>query len=237
MYHAVPVLKYKVTYILTAWRAPARDGLTHIGDARHGFYNGVRPEQVTQAEGTRNGIEHYCHFGIATRGVLVDLPRHFARQGRPWSSTGSAEASADDIARCLQDQGSQLRPGDVLLLRTGWVRDFRAAATLEAREQLFRPRDYSGLAGDLRMWEFLWDHRLAAVAADSVTVERFPLEPGMPSLHWAIARLGLVLGELFDLDALAEAAARDGRHECLFVSSPLNLRGGVGSPANAMAIR
>lgn len=87
------------------------------------------------------------------------------------------------------------------------------------------------------MWEFLWDHRLAGVAADSVTAEVWPLSEGQCSLHLAIARMGLVLGEMFDLDALAEDAATTGGYEYFVVSSPLNVRGGVGSPANAMAIR
>src|SRR5690348_12646502 len=41
------------------------DGLTHIGDPILGFYNGVQDAQITQDEGTLNGIEHYVEFGIA----------------------------------------------------------------------------------------------------------------------------------------------------------------------------
>jgi hypothetical protein len=47
----------------------------------------------------------------------------------------------------------------------------------------------------------------------------------------------LVLGELFDFETLADDCANDGVYECLFVAKPLNLRGGVGSPANALAIK
>ena len=42
---------------------------------------------------------------------------------------------------------------------------------------------------------------------------------------------------MWDLDALADDCARDGVYECLLVSSPLNLYQGVGSPANALAIK
>ncbi|ANN67393.1 cyclase family protein [Bordetella bronchialis] len=213
------------------------DGLTHIADPLRGFYNAAQDADVTQREGTRNGIEHLARFGLATRAVLVDLPRHFARMGRPWNPGGSMAASAEDLRACLHAQGSGLRPGDLLLVRTGWVSAFRHAQDDTARAALFAGRDYSGLSGDVDMWEFLWDHRVAGVASDGVTVERWPLVPGQPSLHLAIARLGLLLGEMFDLDALAEDADRHGQHEYFFVSSPLNLRGGVGSPANAMAIR
>jgi hypothetical protein len=52
-----------------------------------------------------------------------------------------------------------------------------------------------------------------------------------------IALLGLCIGELWDLEALSEACAADGRWDCLVSCKPLNLVGGVGSPANAIAIR
>src|SRR5690606_37713059 len=46
------------------------DGLTHVGDPVHGFYNSVQDNEITQDVGTRNGIEHFVRYGIATRAVL-----------------------------------------------------------------------------------------------------------------------------------------------------------------------
>jgi kynurenine formamidase len=211
------------------------DGLTHIGDGRHGFYNGVRPDQITQREGTRNGIEHVAQFAAAGRGVLVDLPSHFAATGRSWSPMGSQVANADDVQACLARTGEDLRQGDVLLVRTGWLRAFLDAPPPD-RYALYRARTYSGLSGGEDMWAYLWDHRVAAVASDSVTVEAFPIMGETPSLHLAIARLGMNLGELFDLEALTAHCLAIGSFACFFTSMPLNLRGGVGSPANAIAI-
>ena len=51
-----------------------------------------------------------------------------------------------------------------------------------------------------------------------------------------IPLLGLAVGEMFVLDALAEACAADGIYEGLFCAAPLNKVGGSGSPANALAI-
>ena len=48
--------------------------------------------------------------------------------------------------------------------------------------------------------------------------------------------LGMPLGELWDLEELAAACATTGRYECCVASVPLNVPGGVASPANAMAI-
>ncbi len=150
---------------------------------------------------------------------------------------GQMVISADDLAACLAFQKVATEPGDILLVRLGWVRALYDAADAMACDALFRPRNYSGLSGAEDMWEFLWDHGIAAVASDSVTVEVWPMAENGPSLHLAIARLGLTIGEMFDFEALADdcAATKD---YCAFVtSSPLNLRGGVGSPPNAMAIR
>jgi hypothetical protein len=52
-----------------------------------------------------------------------------------------------------------------------------------------------------------------------------------------IALLGLVIGEQWQLDQLAEDCARDGIWDCLVTVKPLNLVGGVGSPANALAVK
>ena len=213
------------------------DGLTHMGDAGQGFYNGVREDQVTQQEGTRNGIENVANFGLVARGVLVDIPRFFAKTGRPWDAMSQKVVSAKDLEACLADQGVTLKPGDVLLVRMGWVTAFLATPDREGRDALLRPWAFSGLSGEEDMWEFLWDHRIAAVATDTVTVEVWPMRRGRPGLHLAIARLGLNIGEMFALDELAEDCATDGNYAALFTSSPLNVRGGVGSPPNAIAIK
>lgn len=212
------------------------DGLMHIGDPRHGFYNGVQAGQSSGDEGPRNGIEHMAACGIAGRAVLADLPRHFAQTGRAWDPNAQHGVSADDLAACLTAAGAVVQPGDIVLVRTGWLAHYLGASR-EARDDILSRRTFSGLAGDAGMWAWLWDQRVAAVASDMPTTEVWPLAEGRPSLHLAIARLGLTVGELFDLEALAADCARDGRASCFLTSSPLNLRGGVGSPPNAIAIK
>jgi hypothetical protein len=56
-------------------------------------------------------------------------------------------------------------------------------------------------------------------------------------LHYRlIPLLGMAVGELFALDALAEHCARTGVYERLLVAAPIQKVGGVGSPANAVAL-
>ncbi len=62
--------------------------------------------------------------------------------------------------------------------------------------------------------------------------------PEQTFLHFQLLpRLGLPIGELWDLESLADACASDGRYDFLLTSAPLRLRGGVASPPNALAIR
>jgi len=49
--------------------------------------------------------------------------------------------------------------------------------------------------------------------------------------------MGILVGEIFDLDALAADCARDGVHEFQFVAPPLPITGAVGSPINPLAIK
>ncbi len=51
-----------------------------------------------------------------------------------------------------------------------------------------------------------------------------------------LARLGIPIGELWLVDRLAAECRAAGRFEFFVTSAPMNLAGGVSSPANALAI-
>jgi hypothetical protein len=82
---------------------------------------------------------------------------------------------------------------------------------------------------------------VAAIAADNPAVEAWPPaafdDPDAFLHRRLLPLLGLPLGELWDLDALADDCAADSVHVCLLTSAPLNVRGGVASPPNALAIK
>jgi len=95
-----------------------------------------------------------------------------------------------------------------------------------------------GLDAEQATAAWLWDHRIAALAADTPAVEALPVEPRPGFQHRRLIALqGMPLGELWDLDELALDCAADGVYEFMLVSAPLYLPGGVGSPANAYAIK
>ncbi|HTU75815.1 MAG TPA: cyclase family protein [Trebonia sp.] len=214
------------------------DSLRHIHCA-DGFYGGWRGDP-SQDPGPL-GIQHWAGPGIIGRGVLVDLSAFVADEG--YDPFTARRFTPDDIEAALAAQGTLLREGDILCLRTAWVDKYlaldgpaRQALAAALLDPLGSPS--AGLAATEETSRFLWDSGAAAVVADNPSVEAVPMDPALGSLHQRlIPSLGFAIGELFDLRALAAACHADGRYDFLFASVPLNVTGGVGSPANAVAVR
>ncbi|WP_403021160.1 cyclase family protein [Salinibacterium sp. GXW1014] len=203
------------------------DGFLHVPDPELGFYNGLGRD--------RHGVHHWAERGIVGRGVVLDISEALWAAGGAdaFSSKTSVGVGALEAAR--EASGVEYRRGDILLLRTGWVAWYRGL-DVEQRREVQSTRMAPGIEGSAEMAEYLWDNGFIAVASDAPGVEALPSGPG--SIHQRVlARLGMPLGEMWWLDDLAADCVADGRHDCLVVSSPLNIPGGVGSPANAIAIR
>ncbi|MCW2879493.1 MAG: hypothetical protein JWQ95_3593 [Sphaerisporangium sp.] len=203
------------------------DGFLHITDPETGSYNHLPPDRL--------GIESWAARGIVGRGVLLDVDRYLRGQDRPLHWRKSTKITVEDLEATRASAGVEKRRGDIVLIRTGWVTSYNAAS--EAERQAVRTDPESpGLAGGEAMAEYLWDWGVSAIAADNIGLEPLPLEADL--LHFKLlCRLGMPIGELWWLDELAEHSLHDGRYEHLLVSAPLNLTGGVGSPANALALK
>jgi kynurenine formamidase len=215
------------------------DGLRHMADVDFGFYNGATAEVVTTPGPGRLGMEHWAKTGIVARGVLLDVVRAMDAEGVAMDPLDHFEITADVLERVLERQGVTLAAGDILVLRTGWIEGY-TALDHEAREQLAKAGSPGspGLAGD-DLAGFLWDRRIAAVAADNPELEaaRPVTGSGLVQHKALIPRLGMPLGELWDVARLADACAADGRYAFLLCTAPAHLPGAAGSPANAVAIR
>ncbi len=217
------------------------DGLRHIRHPQHGFYNGVPDNAVSEEPGSKLGIEQWARRGIVGRGVLLDVERHLGRQGSPLDPCAATLIGKGALEDCARAQGVTIRPGDILLLRTGWLRWYLQEATLADRERLasddwYGAMAWPGLGPAEEMVEYLWDLHIAAVAADNPSVEVWPPATGLMHMH-LIPLLGMPVGELWYLEELAADCAQDGLYEFMLTSAPLHVPGGVASPPNALAIK
>ncbi|WP_192909675.1 cyclase family protein [Gandjariella thermophila] len=230
------------------------DGLRHFGHPDWGFYNGADPDRLVTGDPLL-GISAFAEHGIVGRGVLVDVGRYLAARGEAIDHTTNHAIGIDVVDAAAAEHGVTPRPGDIVMIRTGWVAHHLGLDRAE-RARAVNPLRCPGLRQSHDTVAWLWDHRVALVATDTFAVEAWPAVGDSPFVTEAertgrlardrhtglmhrvlIPLLGMPLGELWRLDELAEACASDGRYECLLVAKPLNIVGGVGSPANATAIR
>jgi kynurenine formamidase len=213
------------------------DGFKHVRAREHGFYTGLTADPGDL--GDRLGIDHWAE-GIVSRGVLLDLPRHRQGLGREYDALSGEAITPDELREVADAQGVSIEPGDVLCLRLGWLAAYRSL-TEHDRATMAQPDGgltYSGLTGSEAMSEQLWDWHIAALTSDNPSIEVKPGDPAAGSLHRRILPLlGMALGELFDFEQLAEACAAENRWTFTFIGVPLRMPGGLGSPANAVAIR
>lgn len=229
------------------------DGLRHFRHPRYGFYNHAKSEEI--AAGTPAiGVQHYADKAIVGRGVLIDVGRYLEARGTPVEMRGGL-LTADLLDEVAAAQGVSFEAGDILLLRTGWLDGYFNGFDDEFRAELAKKVTAPGLVQAHRSLEWLWNNRFSIIAADTPGFEAVPASPDspfaamledVPGVPGALANmmhpilipmLGFCIGELWDLDALATDCAADGNYAFMVTVSPLNLVGGVGSPANAIAIK
>lgn len=207
------------------------DGLGHIFD--HGrAWNGRPADQVVTSLGDRvTGIETVADL-VAGRGVLLDVGRALGSDGELPDGFAITE---EHLVATIAAQGptAAVGRGDVVLVRTG---------------QLTRARregwgDYAGgPAPGMSFTTADWLHstEIAAIATDTWGFEVRPNEfdHAFQPLHQvAIPHIGLFIGEMWDLDALADACAADGHYDFFLTAAPLRITGAVGAPVNPVAVR
>src|SRR5580700_6772547 len=213
------------------------DALAHVKHPVHGAYNGIPDNQITGRGGMRLGIDNLARRGIAGRGVLADVARYYDRVGKSINFTKAKSIPLDDVQATLEDEGVELQAGDILLIRIGWTK-FYLSASEQVKADLAKETVVPGIEGSEQTARWLWDNHLAAVASDSPALEALPKPAGeeMEFLHFhMLAFFGMPIGEMWNLEALAEDCANDGRYDFFLTSAPLNIPGGIGSPPNALA--
>lgn len=194
------------------------DGLGHVSDGGV-FYNGHTAEEIF-------GVTGLAALGIETarpwvgRGVCLDIA---GLHGDAVLPEGYA-IGADDFAAACARQEVEVRPGDTVLVHTGW-------GSLRRSD----PDRYHGYepGPDLDGARWLTDHRVSAAGADNWAFE--VIGPGSspgPVHQHMLPRHGTYLVENVDTAVLAERACA----EFLFVMTPLRVAGATGSMVSPVAV-
>lgn len=201
------------------------DGLAHIFFEGK-MYNGHDASMVTAKGAKRCGIET-LREKLVMRGVLLDVARHHGvsalEPGYP--------ITPDDLDATAAAQGVKISTGDCVIVRTGLLG--------ERRDNW---GDYSGGPApgmSLHTAPWLAEHRVAAIATDTWGVEVRPNEVELfQPLHVvALVHMGLLFGEIWDLEAIGSDCAADGIYEFLLSAAVLPITGACGGPLNALAVK
>ena len=120
--------------------------------------------------------------GIAARGVLIDYVAYAKRHNIKYTVPGRLAITHQDLDTIAKEQCVEFRPGDILLVRTGYVK-WHDEASDEERMRGTSHHEYPGVEGSKECIEWMWEHHFAAVAADCPAFETIPPKDS----HYSIA--------------------------------------------------
>jgi kynurenine formamidase len=201
---------------------------THIDALAHISFGGLLHGGLDARDMERGG--RFRQLGAETipplvrRGILLDLAS--ARDVPAWPP--EQEIGAADLQAALDRTGLTPRPGDVLLIRTGWGALWADRAAFEG--------DHTGTPGpgeEGARW--LAAHRPVAVGSDTIAFERLPpaaTPRGLPVHKILIVDHGVYLIESLNLEHLATASTA----EFMLVVASLPVVGATGGPARPLAL-
>ena len=202
--------------------------ITHLDALCHAFYqgkmyNGYPRELVTDGGAAKLGIEK-LRDGIFGRAVLFDIPRlrgeYFLEPGTP--------ILVQDLEDWEKHTGLTLKPGDILLVRTGrWAR--------RANKGPWDMAKIAGLHASCAPWLRKRDIAILGSDAASDVVPSGVEGVAMPIHQIAIIALGTWILDNLDLEAVSAAAQARKRWDFLLHVAPLPVVGGTGSPINPVA--
>lgn len=234
------------TYSLNTQSGTQWDGFRHVSYGDTGlFYNGTTADDI-QKSASPGGIHHWSTRALAGRGILLDYRAYADSQGIEYDSASSHPISYDDLVACGKHQdidirpaheGGDIRPGDFLFIRSGFVQDYdkRKDDENEAIGSRSAPQ-WAGVSQEPAMIDWLHDCYFAAVAGDAPAFEVWPTPKSYKLHEYLLPLWGCPIGEMLDLEGVAKLAREHKRWMFFFCTAPANCPGGVGSHVNGTAI-
>ena len=198
------------------------DAVSHVtaGEDNH-FFGGFNSQEQLGDFGPLRGDA--TDIGpLLTRGVLIDA----AGARGVEALEAHSEIGPDDIERALKKQQVDIRPGDVILVRTGYLSVWPDPDGIERHVQAGINREAA---------EFVLENDVVAVGGDTESLEALPssVEGNPHPVHIKlIVENGVYILEMVYLEELA----RDNVYEFFFAALPLKIRGATGSMVRPVAI-
>jgi kynurenine formamidase len=195
------------------------DSLNHFGYCGEIWNNFNEKDHLGSRHWTKCGAEKIPP--IIARGILIDVPSAHGMEVLP----DSYGIGSDDLRMTLDRQGTELRPGDVVQIRTG-------------RMQAWPDRDkyLPAEPGITREGaEYLAEAGAIVIGADNIALEQMPSAD--PENHhgvhtYLLAEAGVPIMEVVDLEELAAEQV----YEYAFIGNCMPIRGATGAPMRPLAL-
>ena len=174
------------------------------------------------------GIDRYPVGKLVNRAVMLDVARFVRGDDSPLPP--DFEITASHLSRTAAAQHVIIKPGDTVLIRTGWGR------YLTGDPDLYKGETSPGLGVDGA--RYLAEQRVFAAGTDTLTFEKRPPIATKPTFQvfpvhlFLIADHGIHIIENYFLEELSAARV----YNLLLVTPPLKVRGGTGSALRSFAL-
>ena len=202
---------------------------THIDALCHYSCDGMLHGGV-EANTVQNDSSGFSKLGADTiplilrHGVLLDIAAQMGLDALP----ADFAITPEHLDAALKTAKTNIGPGDVVLLRTGWARYFGNTAQFVTGGQ---GHAVTGPGPELDGARWLSERGVFAAGSDTIAFEKVPAAR-MPVHVHLLVETGIHIIEALNLEGLS----RDRIYEFVFIAAPLKIRGGTGSPMRPLAL-
>lgn len=158
---------------------------------------------------------------IVKRGILLDIPVSLNLDVLPHGFG----IGGNEMAKAATQEGVEIEEGDVVLIRTGWIRFWD-----DRKKFLSVENGVPGVVEDGA--RFLAREKISFTGSDTAAYDKVPPHH-LPSHVILLVENGIQIMEMLNLEELS----RNRIYTFLFIALPLKIRGGLGSPIRPIAIK
>jgi kynurenine formamidase len=181
-------------------------------------------DDIIKPGSTQIGVQAWANHGIVGRGVLIDYWEYAKKSYDP---NTTHRITVKDILEVAKLQKVEFQYGDILIIRSGWVETYHKL-DFQARDAIakahLRPT-FVGVEQTDEMLDFLHDNYFSAVAGDTPAFEAWPTNQDWFCHQFLLPLWGVPIGEMWDLEKLAETCKERGAYSFYFSSIPTNVPG------------